>query len=51
MIGDIFRTIPHRLKGAFPPSHFCNKLDNKLARKVAVVSFVANQFGLQQTSD
>jgi hypothetical protein len=24
--------------GAFPPSHFCNKLDNKLARKVALVS-------------
>jgi hypothetical protein len=25
-------------KGAFPPSHFCNKLDGKLARKVALVS-------------
>jgi hypothetical protein len=25
-------------KGAFPPSHFCNKLDDKLARKVALVS-------------
>jgi hypothetical protein len=27
------------VKGAFPPSHFCNKLDDKLARKVALVSF------------
>jgi hypothetical protein len=26
------------LKVAFPPSHFCNKLDDKLARKVALVS-------------
>jgi hypothetical protein len=25
-------------KGAFPPSHFCNKLDDKLALKVALVS-------------
>jgi hypothetical protein len=33
-------------KGAFPPSHFCNKLDDKLALKVALVSFVENQFGL-----
>jgi hypothetical protein len=25
-------------KGAFPPSHFCNKLDDKLARKITLVS-------------
>jgi hypothetical protein len=25
-------------KGAFPSSHFCNKLDDKLARKVAYMS-------------
>jgi hypothetical protein len=27
-----------KAKGAFPPSHFCNKLDDKLALKVALVS-------------
>jgi hypothetical protein len=25
-------------KGAFPPSYFCNKLDDKLALKVTLVS-------------
>jgi hypothetical protein len=28
----------HSTKGAFPPSHFCNKLDDKVACKVALVS-------------
>jgi hypothetical protein len=50
-------------KGAFPPSHFCNKLDDKLAHNqkapykqmshifVLFVSqkLVANQIGLLQT--
>jgi hypothetical protein len=49
-------------KGAFPPSHFCNKLDDKLSLTkspykqmshifVLFVSqkFVANQIGLLQT--
>jgi hypothetical protein len=33
-----FGAIFVKSKGAFPPSHFCNKLDDKLARKVALVS-------------
>jgi hypothetical protein len=28
---------PFCSEGAFPPSHFCDKLDDKLARKVALV--------------
>jgi hypothetical protein len=35
---DILRFWIYMSKGAFPPSHFCNKLDDKLARKVALVS-------------
>jgi hypothetical protein len=33
-----FSSQKHTAKGAFPPSHFCNKLDDKLTRKVALVS-------------